>query len=52
MNEASAMVQSVSDLQERQWHFALATLESMTVCESLQPNLITCSATAEAPELS
>ena len=39
----------VLDLQERQWHFALTTLESMTVCESLQPNLITCSATAEAP---
>ncbi|CAE7362616.1 MRL1 [Symbiodinium microadriaticum] len=34
--------------KERQWHFALATLESMTVCESLQPNLITCSATVAA----
>ncbi|CAE7513268.1 unnamed protein product [Symbiodinium natans] len=35
--------------KERQWQFALTILESMTVCESLQPNLITCSATVQAP---
>ena len=36
--------------QERQWQLTLATLQSMTVRESLQPNLITCSATARAPD--